>query len=318
MRTLAQDLVQEARASSDETRYGIADLAEVRQSLANLSGADDYSRLFVGAGADGVLSHLFAWASATERAVVCRKEPYQVYPMLAARNRIVLTPVEDPSSAHIPRRAVVFWDSPSAIKGIHDPTVVLALARARPDVTVVLDAAYEAFVDIDAVGRDPGHRLLNVVTVHSMSKGFGLPGIRLGWCEANPELLGWLARHRDVFPISSLAGAVAVRAASWAASMSQEAAEVRLRRNLLAQLLVDDGLSASSSQGNFLWVDFGSRRAALAVLRALHESDHILVRHFDIAGCAKGLRITVPDVPEPDRLAKLIVQRATEARSELG
>jgi capreomycidine synthase len=44
---------------------------------------------------------------------------------------------------------------------------------------------------------DPVNRYARTVSLGTLSKGYGLPGLRVGWCLADPEVLDRMARVRD-------------------------------------------------------------------------------------------------------------------------
>jgi capreomycidine synthase len=61
---------------------------------------------------------------------------------------------------------------------------------------------------------DPGERYDRAITLGTLSKGYGLPGLRVGWCLAAPDVLERLVRLRDytTLALSPLVEHIAARA----------------------------------------------------------------------------------------------------------
>ena len=79
---------------------------------------------------------------------------------------------------------------------------------------LVWDAAFaELTYDVPEL-PDPGERYDRAITLGTLSKAYGLPGLRVGWCLAAPEVLERLVRLRDytTLALSPLVEHVATRA----------------------------------------------------------------------------------------------------------
>ncbi|MFI5656041.1 capreomycidine synthase [Streptomyces anulatus] len=93
----------------------------------------------------------------------------------------------------------------------HNPTgATLDLAGFRrlleiaDDVGAYLlwDGAFTDLVYDDAPLPDPGLTYPRTVSIGTFSKSFGLPGMRFGWCMADPELLRAMTNLRDRITLS--------------------------------------------------------------------------------------------------------------------
>ena len=89
-----------------------------------------------------------------------------------------------------------------------NPTSVLHAADtlrrlARPGRVLVVDEAFA-----DTVPGEPeslaGQRMPGLLVLRSLTKTWGLAGLRAGYVLGDPELLARLARHRPQWPVSSL------------------------------------------------------------------------------------------------------------------
>lgn len=79
---------------------------------------------------------------------------------------------------------------------------------------LVWDAAFAEISYESPVLTDPGERYDRAITMGTLSKAYGLPGLRVGWCLAAPHVLERLIRLRDytTLHLSPLVEFVATRA----------------------------------------------------------------------------------------------------------
>jgi len=87
------------------------------------------------------------------------------------------------------------------------PAVVLALASRFPDKWFIVD---EAFIQFTA--DFPSNSLMrevlafrNVVVVHSLTKFYALPGLRLGALIAHPDVIGRLLEYKEPWTVNAVA-----------------------------------------------------------------------------------------------------------------
>ncbi|MFP8944919.1 Rv2231c family pyridoxal phosphate-dependent protein CobC [Streptomyces fenghuangensis] len=188
--------------------------------------------------------------------------------VLGERDGFRLDPARVPAGA-----AAVVVGNPTNPTSVLHPASALA-ALARPGRTLVVDEAF-----IDAV---PGEResLAGLVTelpgrtvvLRSLTKTWGLAGLRIGYVLSDPETVAALARHQPLWPVSSPALAAAEACCEPAALAEAERAARRTaadRAHLLGRL-----------------AEFGELVQATADPRA----PFVLVRHADAAGLRERLR----------------------------
>jgi histidinol-phosphate aminotransferase len=165
---------------------------------------------------------------------------------------------------------------------------------------ILADLAYTEFADEDLTPL--ALTLPNVVIVRTLSKAWGLAGLRIGYALGPPDIIAWLRAAAGPYSVTGPSLAIA-RAClerghhAMQASVARAKLEVSELRSLLASL----GVTVAPSQGNFVlarFPDADTVRAALG-LRG------IAVRGFPKDPLLAGaLRITVPcDAPAFTRLA---------------
>ncbi len=131
---------------------------------------------------------------------------------------------------------------------------------------LVLDEAYAEFVDAPSFVRSAD--LLanhdNLLVLRTFSKAYGLAGLRVGYCIANPSLIELLNRIRLPFNVSKLAQEAAI-----AALLDQAYVRATCAANIagLEQLrlgLIELGFEVLDSSANFLCFKAGSQAIGLA------------------------------------------------------
>jgi histidinol-phosphate aminotransferase len=152
--------------------------------------------------------------------------------------------------AAVPEEAdLVVLGRPDNPTGRLEPVEVLA-ALARPGRVVVVDEAFADFLP-DAAGVY-GAGIPGVVCVRSLTKLWGLAGVRVGYLLAGPSLTARLAAARQPWPVSSLA----VRAAGLLSEAEQErlarADAVAGARAELLEAMGSLSLQVWASPANFL------------------------------------------------------------------
>src|SRR5262249_15214995 len=102
-----------------------------------------------------------------------------------------------------PKIKLVFLPNPNNPTGAYvnkaDFAKLLAAVEKRKDVLLVLDEAYVEFVRAKDYpnGLETLRNSKNVCLLRTMSKVFGLAGLRVGFLLAQPEIVGLVNRVRD-------------------------------------------------------------------------------------------------------------------------
>ena len=76
----------------------------------------------------------------------------------------------------------------------------------HPSTLFIIDQSYEAFVNSDYVMKP--HQsvlLLNVISLHSMTKKYAIPGLRLGYITAHHDLIKQIAKYKMPWSVNRLA-----------------------------------------------------------------------------------------------------------------
>ncbi len=178
-----------------------------------------------------------------------------------------------------------------------DDRFINAIIEAAKGV-VVIDAAYAEFT------RDRWspyiERYSNVIVCHTMSKAFGLAGLRVGFAMGSADLIDRLDGVRPPGSISSMSAEIATAALREPQRMARRVDRLIKERGRFAQQLTKLGISVRPSSTNFLLCEIGPN--AHSVSENLMAGG-LVVRTFANDGpLADYLRFTVRAPHENDRL----------------
>lgn len=310
-------VVQRALAKVALERYPDPRATRLREAIAARTGAKP-EELLIGSGSDEVIALLLTGlARPRERnpqPVLLTPTPTFVMYRVTARGH-GHKPVEVPLDAtwdldvNMMKRAIdmmrpniVFIASPNNPTGnVMSPDRVRAVIEAAPSALVVVDEAYVDYAPESV--RSWRAELPNLGILRTVSK-VGLAALRVGWLEADAELVGELDKVRQPFNVNALsqAAAAAVLEEAWD-EVQADARAVVARRAELATALAELGLVVTPSGANFLWAKT-PRPAEEVFTRLIAEG--VLVRSFHKAGgrLTSQLRITIGTAAENDALVR--------------
>jgi histidinol-phosphate aminotransferase len=263
----------------------------LRQALAEVYGVGP-ENVFVGNGSDEVLSDLLGLLRGRFDTMGLLDVHFKIYDLLADRfgYRVRTIPGKTFQTGRIAAdgwQGLAVVDSPNAITGNHlDWQDLRPLATA--DSFLIWDNAYGEF----AGDQLPPDLPANVVMVRSFSKFFALAGLRVGYCIAEPDLIGDLLAAKDAFNVNGFAQRMALAALDQRDRFSQLAQEILVCREELATRLLAMNFEVREPGGNYLFVthpDFTAERLQQELL-----TRRIAVRRFAERPTANYVRITVP------------------------
>jgi histidinol-phosphate aminotransferase len=182
---------------------------------------------------------------------------------------------------------VVFLTSPNNPTGTALPLATVEAVLAEAPGMVVVDEAYAEFARPgvpSALTLLPGHPRL--VVTRTMSKAFGMAGLRLGYLAADPAVVDALQLVRLPYHLSALTQAVARVALAHAPELLATVTAIKSERDRIVAALPAHGLTAVPSDANF--VLFGRFADAAAGWQAYLDRG-VLVRDPVIPG---WLRVT--------------------------
>jgi histidinol-phosphate aminotransferase len=247
------------RASVEETvtRYPAAFEPALREALADYAGVSP-DMIVAGCGSDDVLdSAIRAYGEPGE--ALCLPAPsFSMIPVFARTNGLV--PVEVPLAARLDADPKAMLETGARITYLCSPNNPTGGAFSRESVErvvwgaaglVIIDQAYaefggESFIDLVSIGRP-------VLVTRTLSKAFGLAGLRIGYGIGSPDLVREIMKARGPYKVNAPAERAAIAALEndqhWVAA---HVADVVANRARFRQELALRGISSLPSAANFV------------------------------------------------------------------
>lgn len=169
---------------------------------------------------------------------------------------------------------------------------------------VVLDEAYADFAGETVIERAVAHP--RALVVRTLSKAFGLAGLRVGLGFGSEALIMEVEKSRGPYKVSRVAESAAVAAlhdeAGWVERTVAECVENRAR---LQAALVAAGWAPMLSRANFVFVPLAPGAARTVSARLRREG--VAVRPFEAgSGLREGIRVTVGPWPLMARFLEVL------------
>jgi histidinol-phosphate aminotransferase len=264
-------------------------------------------RITVGAGADEVLDMIAKSYVGDGTPVVLSRPTYPMFRILSEMaggsiDEVLAIDLRLDRATFVARAgsARVTWlSNPNNPTGELLPLDFIAdLAEATSGVLIV----DEAYFEMSGVTAAPlTEAMPNVVVVRTLSKAFGLAGMRVGYALAGPAISEVLKRVRPPGSISGVSAALGTQVLTDLAGMRDRVARVQAERTRLQRELRALGFEVRDSSANFLLVRTG-RQAAPALLQK-----GLVVRTFPAnSPVGEYIRITVRKPEENARLVAAI------------
>jgi len=241
---------------------------KLRQAIAARYGLDA-GRIICGTGSDELLQLVARAYLGDGDEGIFTEHGFLVYriAILACGGRPVVAPetnltadVDAILAAVTPRTKIVFLANPNNPTGTYLPfdEVKRLQAGLRPDILLVLDAAYAEYVRRNdyASGLELVATCENVVMTRTFSKIYGLANLRLGWLYGPAHVVDALERIRGPFNVN---GAALEAGAAAIADEAHVAAAIEHNDRWLAWTTAELeklGLRVTPSVGNFVLIHF--------------------------------------------------------------
>lgn len=267
--------------------------------------------IIVGNGSDELLGVITRAFTSPQRQIVCPMPTYVLYRTLAQIQDAEFVEIPYDDNYNLPLEeiiaangAVTFIASPHSPSGTVVPLDLLDKLAAQLQSILVIDEAYVDFATENALELAKKHD--NVIILRTLSKGYSLAGIRLGFAVANPTLIAGLMKVKDSYNVDAIACIVGVAALQDQAHKNANAEKIKKSRVTLASELQKLNFDVYPSQANFLLAR--SPHGNAEYLYQSLKTRGILVRYFSQPRLEDKLRITVGTDEQNARLVKALVE----------
>lgn len=272
-------------------------------------------RIFLGNGSDEAIDLLIRiFCEPAEDRIIIIDPSYGMYKVCADINNIAVDFVslnEDFSleaerllAAVREETKMVFLCSPNNpsanLLGKAEITRILSEFKGM----VVLDEAYVDFCGSDGMLPVQGEHQ-NLIILRTLSKAWGLAGIRLGMALADPEVIQYMNRVKYPYNVNYLTQTKALEMLGSAGNREQWVKEILAERTKLKGRLEDLGyvLKIFPSDANFLLVRVEDADGLYAFL---YKQGVIVRNRSRLTHCEGCIRITVGNPDENNRLIELM------------
>lgn len=277
------------------TRYPTLYAGGLKAALARHIGVDA-TEIVTACGSDDVLDSAIRAFAEPGESIAMPQPSFAMIPIFARMNG--LNPIEIPLLPNLDIDAagllatgarVIYVCSPNNPTGTEASIDAINRLITEAPGLVILDEAYAEFAGRGWITAAPRHARLLVV--RTMSKAFGLAGLRIGYAVGSAALVAEVEKSRGPYKVNALAERAATAAvesdAAWIAAHVSEAVAIRER---LAVALRALGLDPIPSASNFVLVPV---RDAVSIGAAMRASG-VAVRPMPaLAVIGDALRISV-------------------------
>lgn len=295
---------------NDLTRYPDANGFELKATIAKKFGIKA-AQITLGNGSNDLLE-LFAHTFAAEGdEIIYSQYAFIVYPLVTKAINAVAREIPAKNWGHDldgflaainEKTKLIFIANPNNPTGnfLTHNEIDAFLAKVPENVLVVLDEAYTEFTEADKRVDSFGllQKYPNLIISRSLSKAYGLAGLRIGYAVSNPEIADLLNRVRQPFNCNSLALAAAQAVLNDDEFVKKVAENNRLEMARFEAFCTANGLEFIPSKGNFITIDF--KRPAQAIYEDLLK-EGVIVRPIAGYGMPNHLRISIGLPEENDR-----------------
>ena len=296
--------------SNGLNRYPDPQQMKLKNKLAALKGLRP-SQILCGNGSDEVLDLIFrAFCEPNKDAIITLTPTYGMYAVLANINGIQQQCVSLTADFQIdvpavlnaiqPNSKLLFICSPNNPSGnVMSRTAIKEILKAFKGL-VVIDEAYIDFTDTESWLEDLSEHP-NLVVTQTLSKAYGLAGIRLGICYASEEIIAVLNKIKPPYNINSLTQKAALTAISQQENTKQQLKTILDQRTELIKEFKKIAWIEKiyPTDANFILIRVDNANLRYEELK----NKGIIVRNRTREdGCTNCLRITVGTAEENKRL----------------
>src|ERR1043166_5094757 len=159
---------------------------------------------------------------------------------------------------------------------------VAEVRKTSPTTAILFDEAYCDYVSDPAFATAVPLALANpnVIVARTMSKAYGMAGVRIGYAVGQAETIRKMARYRMPYNVNTFGVAAAVASLKDPQHIKDESARNKQVRDFTLKALKDLGYESTDSQTNFIFTDIGKTMTAAAFREACAKDGVLVGRDF--------------------------------------
>lgn len=298
-REFTLDLISQSQGNLDVREYPLGGTERLVAALSSYTKIPS-EMVGVGNGSDQIIDLILANFASPETKILTSKPTFgffeercKLYSIPTIRipftNRMTLDLEEFLSNAK--KANILYLDSPNNPTGFQFTKNELEQLIKEFDGLVIIDEAYVEFADYSIL--DMTQKMGNLIVLRTLSKSFGLAGLRIGYFVANKKIVDVFTRVIQYpYPLNTIAIEAGILALQKSNYFLDIANQIKKERSRIIEKLRDMKVfEVFDSNANFvLFVAHGSSQR---IYKALIEQG-ILVKNLGKLGNHEGcLRVTV-------------------------
>ena len=306
---LSKAILQEVKESLDTiafNRYPDEKETELLQTYGNLIGMDS-SYLLAGNGSDQMLGYLIGSFLGYGKTLFTNDPDFSMYDYYAASYETTVKKYKSGawnvdefiSLAKQEKADMILFSNPHNPTGRCLPISEIEKIVRSFDVPVVVDEAYIEFADeVSAITLVD--RYNNLFVTRTLSKAYGLAGLRVGFLIGNPVLMKDLKENFVPYALNTLSMHIACIVLEHADEYKEHIEKIKVERERVHRALEKvKGINVMSSQTNFLYCKTADKER---LLKMFAERGIVLRNYKDDA----SFRITIGSREENDEVIAVL------------
>ncbi|MBO94367.1 MAG: histidinol-phosphate transaminase [Opitutales bacterium] len=231
----------------------------LREKIADLHGLSP-SQVIVGNGSDELLTLCVRCFANAEKPIGITTPSYSLYRNLASLQGapVIDVPFEadfslDPQRIGFCKANLFFLTTPNAPSGVgYSNGALVKTLNLFPGI-LVADEAYADFAPKNAVSLLADYPRLLIV--RTLSKSYGLAGLRVGYALGSPDVIALLDKAREIYNVDRLAQAAALAAIRDQDHFRSTKEKILATRDNFTKWLRDKKWNTYDSQTNFVFTE---------------------------------------------------------------
>ena len=245
---------------------------------------------------------------------------YSEYADACRLNKHIITYENSNEAKDLPKDRVYWVCNPNNPSGnVLKKGFVDYVVRRSPRHTFVIDQSYAAFTKEPLLEARDMQGLPNVILLHSLSRKYSVPGLRLGYITAHPSTILLLRALRHPWSIPALS----IEAGKFLIQQGQPVisdlnAYLTETQRLRSELRKIEGMRVFETKTNFMLCELGGITGAALKDHLIHEHGILIRDCYNFYGLSHGhFRVSAQLPEENDALVAAIQQYVdTEKQKE--
>lgn len=309
------EAIESIRSNGLLRRYPHYSSIEVREVLSKIHGIG-IDCILVTNGSDEALRLAFLALLPTGARVVIPDPTYSYYPVLVEQAMCGASLIKVPLLPNLELDTEALQNSKANLLAIANPNAPTGILLNRDKVlglvqnfagVVLVD---EAYIDFSPIGSSVIREVTlfpNLLVSRTLSKSYGLAGLRVGYLLGNPSLIQAISKLKDSYNLGMIEQAMTKAALEDQLYLNSCVEKIIFERQELAVKLKKKGFDVTPSAANFLFVK-PPKGVSPKVLYEDLKKNNVLVRYFSKGISQDYLRVSVGSSEENETFLGVLDQ----------